>query len=42
MTALIQHRQKLTPAAQNAQVSISTSGNDPVLISGDHALLEGC
>lgn len=26
--------------AQNAQVSISASGNDPVLISGDHALLE--
>ena len=41
LTALIQHCvQKLTPAAQNAQVSISASGNDPVLISGDHALLE--
>ena len=41
LTALIQHCvQKLTPAAQNAQVSISASGNGPVLISGDHALLE--
>ena len=41
LTALIHHCvQKLTPAAQNAQVSISASGNDPVLISGDHALLE--
>ena len=41
LTALIQHCvQKLTHAAQNAQVSISASGNDPVLISGDHALLE--
>ena len=41
LTALIQHCvQKLTPAAQNAQVNISAGGNDPVLISGDHALLE--